>query len=161
MLSSVVLAAMSATCVKSSLPVCMLSGIYVGIALVGLSYLHWPLYPIGLCTSFHRLEKWIYRKIYMSQIERGLSKRSPFFCGEDGMLVISHYNCIVYQEKFKVDNNYTEMFRRNKISIQELREWREKYYYFLNVIIIDYSSCGQLMVNFLAVSCYWASFGDF
>ncbi|GEM_PF-1818787 len=30
------------------------------------------------------------------------------------MLVISHYNCIVYQEKFKMDNNYTEMFRRNK-----------------------------------------------
>ena len=30
------------------------------------------------------------------------------------MLVISRYNWIVYQEKFKMDNNYTEMFRRNK-----------------------------------------------
>lgn len=30
------------------------------------------------------------------------------------MLVISSYNWIVYQETFKMDNNYTEKFRRNK-----------------------------------------------
>lgn len=37
-----------------------------------------------------------------------------FIKREDGMLVISSYYWIVYQEKFKMDNNYTEMFRRNK-----------------------------------------------
>ena len=50
------------------------------------------------------------------RIEGELSKKQfPFFIKrEDGMLVISCYNWIVYQEKFKMDNNYTEMFRRNK-----------------------------------------------
>lgn len=50
------------------------------------------------------------------RIEGGLlKKRFPFFIKrEDGMLVISSYYWIVYQEKFKMDNNYTEMFRRNK-----------------------------------------------
>ena len=37
-----------------------------------------------------------------------------FIKREDGMLVISSYYWIVYQKKFKMNNNYTEMFRRNK-----------------------------------------------
>ncbi len=53
------------------------------------------------------------------------------------MLVIIHLlHCL--SRKFKMDNNYTEMFRRAKISIQELQN-EEKILLFLNVINIDYS----------------------
>ncbi len=61
-----------------------------------------------------------------------------------------------------MDNNYTEMcLGRNKNSQYSEREMEEKYYYFLNVIIIDYSRCQQFMIYFLAVSYIFLFFVDF